>query len=107
VKIDPRVKTFIEYLQLQHDLSLVCYEDRKRCMEIINKMRAYRQKIKEKLPDATGNAITTLNDLDKQASLLETPPTNTEPSFNRLNGTFASVFGTLQEADVQPTSQAV
>jgi photosystem II stability/assembly factor-like uncharacterized protein len=33
VKMDPRVKTSVKDLQLQHDLSLICYNYIKKCME--------------------------------------------------------------------------
>jgi photosystem II stability/assembly factor-like uncharacterized protein len=39
VKMDPRVKTSVKDLQLQHDLSLICYNNIKQCMkklEMIN-----------------------------------------------------------------------
>jgi hypothetical protein len=33
VKMDPRVKTGVKDLQLQHDLSLLCYNNIKQCMK--------------------------------------------------------------------------
>jgi hypothetical protein len=33
VKMDPRVKTSVKDLQLQHDLSLICYNNIKQCMK--------------------------------------------------------------------------
>lgn len=39
IKMDPRVKTSIKDLQLQHDLSLQCYTARKECMRIAEELR--------------------------------------------------------------------
>jgi len=36
VKMDPRVKTSVKDLQLQHDLSLTCYNNIKKCMTELN-----------------------------------------------------------------------
>jgi photosystem II stability/assembly factor-like uncharacterized protein len=35
VKMDPRVKTSVKDLQLQHDLSLMCYNNIKKCMKML------------------------------------------------------------------------
>ena len=35
VKIDPRVKTTKKDLQLQHDLSLMCYNNIQKCMKVL------------------------------------------------------------------------
>ena len=49
-----------------------------------------------------------LNKKDKIARELEsTPQGSTEPSFGRLNGSFASVFNVLQDSDWPPTSQMI
>ena len=49
-----------------------------------------------------------LNKKDKAASLLENAaPVTNEPSFNRLNNSFASIFGVLQDSDRPPTTQAL
>lgn len=36
IKMDPRVKTPVAALQKQHDLSLQCYEARKKCMAMMS-----------------------------------------------------------------------
>ena len=35
IKMDPRVKTSIKNLQLQHDLSLMCYNNALKCMNVL------------------------------------------------------------------------
>jgi hypothetical protein len=106
--MDPRVKTSLAELQQQHDLSVMMYKDRLQTLNAIAEIRQLRRKIKEKLPDATGPAITDLNQCDEQAAALETVPQgSSDASFGKLNAAFATVLNILQDADVAPTSQAV
>ena len=106
VKMDPRVKTSKTNLQLQHDLSLQCYERRKECMKILEEIRLYRSQLKSQLTTLSPSAIDELNNKDKLARELEsTPQGSTEPSFGRLNSGFASIFNVLQDSDMPPTTQ--
>jgi len=108
VKMDPRVKTSSTDLQQQHDLSLMSYQHRLQTINVLNELRELRKKIKEKLPDATGSAITDLNTCDAQLAAFESSPQNSQqPSFSRLNSSFASVFNNLQESDTPTTSQTI
>jgi len=103
VKMDPRVKTTAAKLQQQHDLSVQCYDGRKECIGILDDIRLYRSTLKNKISDGEE-----LNKKDKLARELEaTPQGSTEPSFGRLNGGFASVFGALQDSDMPPTTQMI
>jgi photosystem II stability/assembly factor-like uncharacterized protein len=98
IKIDPRVKTTTKDIQLQYDLSLQCYNARKECMKILDEIRAYRTKF---MGDQNTPVL-------KEISLLENSvPGSTEPSFNRLNNSFASLFSTLQDSDMPPTTQMI
>ncbi len=108
VKMDPRVKTSVKDLQQQHDISLIVYRDRLQILNALNEVRDLRRKIKEKLPDATGAAITDLNLCDAQAAALEaSPQVSKQQSFGRLNNSLASVFNILQESDMPATSQTI
>ncbi len=108
VKIDPRVKTPVTDLQQQHDLSVMSYQYRVQTMNILNELAALRKKIKEKLPDATGSAITNLNACDALAATLDnTPQGSQQQSFGKLSGTLSSVFNNLQESDMPATSQTI
>ena len=108
VKMDPRVKTPAADIKQQHDLSLMVYQYRMQTMNILKELRELRRKIKEKLPDATGAAITDLNACDAQAAALETSPQNSQQqSFGRLNGSLGSIFNNLQESDMPATSQTI
>ena len=98
IKMDPRVKTPLKDIQLQHDLSVQCYNARKECMKILDEIRAYRAKL-------GGDQNTPVL---KEISLLEnSAPGSTEPNFNRLNNSFASLFGVLQDSDMPPTTQMI
>ena len=49
-----------------------------------------------------------LNKKDKQAALLENNlPGSNDPSFTRVNNSFAAIFSLLQDSDEPPTTQAV
>jgi photosystem II stability/assembly factor-like uncharacterized protein len=103
IKMDPRIKTSTANLQLQHDLSYQCYMGRKESMSILDDIHLYRSNLKSQISN-----VDELNKKDKLARELEnTPQGSTEPSFGRLNGGFASVFGALQDSDTPPTTQMI
>ena len=108
VKLDPRVKTSIKDLQMQHDLSLPCYEGRKECMRILEEIRLYRLMLRGQLTNPPVNVADELNKKDKMARELESSPQGSnEPSFGRLNSSFTSVFNVLQNSDTTPTTQII
>ncbi|MGI8582512.1 MAG: WD40/YVTN/BNR-like repeat-containing protein [Chitinophagaceae bacterium] len=108
VKMDPRVKTSMADLLQQHDLSLKVYNDRLQILNVLNEVRDLRRKVKEKLPDASGFAITDLNVCDTlAASFLSSVQGGTKQSFGSLNSSLTSVFNILQESDMPSTSQAI
>ena len=79
VKIDPGVKTNIKDLQLQHNLSMMCYNNIEKCRKILKE-------------------ITEKND-----------PALTEKEKNiaRYIGIFNSLQNTLQDSDMPPTTQMI
>jgi photosystem II stability/assembly factor-like uncharacterized protein len=83
VLMDPRVKISPDDLQKQHDLSMICYQRRKQITALLKEIHE-SQELQRSDP---------LNQLAKQ--------------FSRLNSAFGSLFNTLQEADMTPTSQLV
>jgi len=99
VKMDPRVKTSTIDLQKQHDLSVQCYEGRKKCMEVLNEIRAYRAVLKAQDSSNKKNQLL--------AALEATPQGGQESSFGRLNNSFASLHNALQETDMKPTTQTI
>jgi photosystem II stability/assembly factor-like uncharacterized protein len=108
IKMDPRVKTSFADLQQQHDISLMAYENRMQIMNALNELHDLRKKLKVRIADATGSAITDLNQCDQQAAALENSPQGSQqPSFARLNNTFAAVFNNLQQTEMPATSQVI
>jgi hypothetical protein len=97
LKIDPRVQTTIADLQQQHDLSIICYEGRKKTRAALGEISQARQSIK---------GLANANDLDAQAAALQNQPRGSKnPSLGHLENTFAALLNILHEADVQPTLQ--
>jgi hypothetical protein len=97
VKMDPRVKTSVADLQKQHDLSLVCYQSRKKCTDALEEIRKYKFSL------ASQDSIKT-----RQLTELENTPQGSQaPSFGRLNGNFAALQNILQETDMAPTTQTI
>jgi photosystem II stability/assembly factor-like uncharacterized protein len=97
VKMDPRVKTSVADLQKQHDLSLVCYQSGKKCVDALQEIR---------------NRKLSLTSLDsakiRQLTELENMPQGSQaPSFGRLNSNFAAIQNILQETDMPPTTQTI
>jgi hypothetical protein len=77
-------------------------------MKILEEIRLYRSQLQSQLTTLSPATVDELNKKDKIARELEsTPQGSTEPSFGRLNGGFASVFGALQDSDMPPTSQMI
>jgi photosystem II stability/assembly factor-like uncharacterized protein len=108
IKMDPRVKTSAADLQKQLDLSLKSWEERKECMQLLKDVHAYRSMLQSQLTNAPVTVADKLGPLEKQAGELENSPQGSqEPSFSRLNNSFASIFNVLQEADRAPTQQTI
>jgi transcriptional regulator with XRE-family HTH domain len=108
IKMDPRVKTSMADLQKQHGLSLQCYEGRKGCMNILKEIKAYRSMLQSQLTNAEHRVAERLGLLERQAGQLEnTPQGSQEPSFGRLNNSFASIINLLQGNDMPPTAQTI
>jgi photosystem II stability/assembly factor-like uncharacterized protein len=89
VKMDPRVKTGVKDLQLQHDLSLMCYNNIKRCMDLLTRLNDNASAEKQKVVIKFQNAFTTLHNLLQESDM---PPTKqmltetikTETDFKKL-----------------------
>ncbi len=108
VRMDPRVKTSLADLQKQNDLSMICYEGQKKCIDILHAINAYRLTIKSQMTNASVSVADSLNKKDQMAVDLENSQRgNNDVSFGRLNGLFASLQGNLQNADMPPTSQVI
>ena len=108
VKMDPRVKTAVKDLEVQHSLSFDAYNSKKECMQALKEIAGIREQIKKLKPVAGKDFITMLTELDESLAKLEsTPSASNEPSFGKFAGDFTAVFNVLQENDMPPTTQAV
>ncbi|MEO6612911.1 MAG: hypothetical protein ABIT05_10525 [Chitinophagaceae bacterium] len=108
IKMDPRVKISAAELQQQHDMSLQCYEGRKKSTALQQEVHRFRARLQSQLTSAEIHVAEKLGPLEKQAGQLEnTMPGSQEPSFGRLIGAFTSIFNTLQDSDRPATAQTV
>ena len=108
VIIDPRVKTPSQGLSQQHDLSVQSYKGRIECMAILKEIREFQETLRPRISSSTGTEKEKLENLNKElGSLVNSSPTNPQPSFGRLNTAFSSLFNQLEETDNAPTSQVI
>jgi hypothetical protein len=112
IKMDPRVKTSLASLQQQFKLSNDLYAQLLTLSPAAEQAGALRKQLKELQPRATGEALATINALDKKLEALaggatRRPGAGTEPpTLSGLKTTFLTLFGIFQEADVAPSTQA-
>jgi photosystem II stability/assembly factor-like uncharacterized protein len=104
IKMDPRVKTSISDLKTQHDVSVQCYLQRRKCMEMLDSVQLYRDALQNGGPaSATG-----FRALDQRAAVIASAPRGSkEPGFAQLENAFATIFSVLQDNDMPPTSQVL
>lgn len=93
IKMDPRVKTALKSLQVQHDLSVQVYRTRQQLQRLLNEIAERR---------TNGLSQTKERSL---ASLFAPAPERL--GLQQMDGALASLFNTLQESDAPPTRQAV
>ncbi len=107
VQIDPRVKTPVAGLQQQSDLSLLCYNGRKTCLKALKEISDFRAALQKQLTGEQGVKADTLKKLDSLAEQLANKPAANKQGFDNLNNNFTDLFGSLQAADVAPTTQTI
>jgi photosystem II stability/assembly factor-like uncharacterized protein len=115
VRIDPRVKTPPAALALQHSLAKEAYNGRQRAMNAVAKIHRVRAHIATAEASATGDQLGALQQLDAKAAALEgvarrgrggaASVENGPRSFSQLQNEYATLFGILEEADLEPTLQ--
>ena len=77
-------------------------------MDALDKIKNMHAQIKTLLPNANTLITSMLNEFDQSISSVEnTPRTSSEKGFANMNDVFTAIFGTLQETDMTPTTQAV
>jgi len=108
VKMDPRVHTSRKDLQLQHDLSVQCYENRKECMRIQNSLLNIRHNLLNQLKNTPADQSENINQKLKLVEELEAnAPAGAAPGIGNLLAGYATVFDKLQESDNPPTAQMI
>ena len=99
--MDPRVKTPVKDLQVQHDLSLICYEGKKQCTKLVEELRLYEAKMEDSKSKMGDNGFNNLmNDFKPFKEKMDDGKDN---SFNGLKQLFTSAFNNLQDNDMPPT----
>jgi photosystem II stability/assembly factor-like uncharacterized protein len=106
IKMDPRVKTSMADLKNQHDLSVQCYEGRQQAMDVLKEIKTAKTALKDLM--SKSKTVDKLTALETKISALESKPQGSqEPSFSRLESTFARLFDALHGTDMPPTSQII
>ncbi|NNV54043.1 VPS10 domain-containing protein [Limnovirga soli] len=95
IKMDPRVKTSIAQLQLQHDLSLQCYQSLKQSLEALKKIHSTQALLPVAGTEKEKQLLATLNDFEKHNG------------FAQSAAVCGTLFNILQESDMPPTSQTI
>ncbi|MFS8083987.1 MAG: WD40/YVTN/BNR-like repeat-containing protein [Ginsengibacter sp.] len=106
VTMDPRVKTKTADLKKQFDLSMICYDGRKKISDITNQTESLHQQIKMLLVKDAGKLTDVLTRLDRKLIDFESAKTKSK-SLNDLNRSFASLFNELQNSDMPPTMKMI
>jgi photosystem II stability/assembly factor-like uncharacterized protein len=96
LKMDPRVRTSLKDLQMQHDVSYDLYTMRKQVLETIADVNAEIQKRNQEGKDVK-ELIDFIGDDNRGA----------EKGLMQLQGALGSLHDNLQQADMAPTSQAM
>lgn len=106
VKMDPRVKTALPALQLQHDLSLACYKLQQQALSVTDTIGSIRQQIADR---KAANALPpVLARLDGQlADIINGADGKAASGLSAVSEHISGVFNILHDADEPPTQQAV
>jgi hypothetical protein len=105
LRMDPRVATSSQDLQMQFDMAKGCWDDSARAASIQTQIGAVRDQIKTARAKATGDEATRLDALDeKLAGLVGQSSGRRRSRFGGgLADDFGGIFGNVEGADVQPT----
>jgi photosystem II stability/assembly factor-like uncharacterized protein len=102
VKMDPRVKTPTKDLKEQHDLSLICYQNRMKAASYLEKIQGYK-KNKDTLTKETEQQLSSFSGNSSQPRRRDR---SAEENFASLGGGFDNLLHLLEETDTNPTEQA-
>jgi len=104
VKMDPRVKTSMDDLQLQYDLAMKCYRKQARASrdhQDIQAILAYKIDPADNKKKVQAKNI--LLEVQAKAKALDM----SKPNLGSLSSQFVGLMNQLQESDMAPTSQLV
>jgi photosystem II stability/assembly factor-like uncharacterized protein len=102
VKMDPRVKTSLKDLDLQHKLSLQMYQLRQ---QVINALREKNNL--ENLLHLESKSSDNKAAVLKQLAIFDKPAGASERNLSQLDNGLASLINQLQDADSAPTVQVI
>ncbi|HJR05748.1 MAG TPA: hypothetical protein VJ842_00520 [Pyrinomonadaceae bacterium] len=118
VRIDPRVKATPAALRQQFELSMQAYVGMQRSREALESLRKLRAQLKDLRARTTqpNDLAASLAALDERAAAIESGGAggaatannaNASKTLARVNSAMRSLLDLLQDADAQPTTQAV
>jgi photosystem II stability/assembly factor-like uncharacterized protein len=116
VRMDPRVKASAATLARQFTLSKGVYDDINRTRGVLDELRGLRTNLRELRGKASGDVATAVDSIDRAAAALEGGEggfggrggrASETPTLTGTIGELGQLYGGLQEADVQPSTQLV
>jgi len=118
VRMDPRVKASAATLARQFALSKSVYDDINRTRGVLDELRGLRANLRELRGKASGDVLAAVDSIDRAAAALEGGEggfggggrggrAGAAPTLAGTIGELGQLYGALQEADVQPTTQLV
>ena len=120
VRMDPRVKASAATLARQFGLSKGVYDDINRTRGALDELRGLRASLRELRGKASGDVLAAVDSIDRAAAALEGGEggfggggggrggrAGAAPTLTGTIGELGQLYGALQEADVQPTTQLV
>jgi len=116
VRMDPRVKASAATLARQFALSKGVYDDINRTRGVLDELRALRTNLREIRGRSSGEVGAGVDSIDRAAAALEGGVSGfggeggragEAPTLTGTIGELGQLYGALQDADVQPTTQLV
>jgi hypothetical protein len=117
VRMDPRVKASAATLARQFALSKGVYDDINRTRGVLDELRTLRANLRELRGRASGDLVAVVDSIDRAAAALEGGGggfggggggrPGEAPTLTGTIGELGQLYGALQDAEVQPTTQLV
>jgi photosystem II stability/assembly factor-like uncharacterized protein len=116
IKMDPRVKTSADDLEVQFNLEMKIVDAMKRDYDALMQIRSLRAKLKELRPSVDAKAQAGIDNLEQNVTVVEGATaeygatylsTPVGRSLEHLNSGLASLLTAVDSADTAPTTQSV